>query len=327
MVRVLLISFVCLFRHYLQTAIPQATDEPEGIDDIPLEIMPPVDADFSVDVSSDSDPYYQQAMEHSWYQIPAYTHQLPPIQESQHPVQPSEYQAHIPHTSWDMSIGQGHQPDALTNPYISQAASSSSSYVPDQGHPHSLPFDHTTQWTTTAYPRQDLPPIVPPLPATHKSAAQSSIRQPSFTAPLSQATHPLQFASVPIRRKSMYVSERGQYNPQELSVKEDVYPHPSDVPVNGAGLDRDYGTFGPVYAHGQGQVGSMGGRVGNEAVMGGGYNGGGGSGGGGGHAGGSGMGWYDAGQGHHSRHGHESTKVYEYVPALLRFVSALTILR
>lgn len=108
----------------------------------------------------------------------------------------------------------------------------------------------------------------------------------------------------------MYVSERGQYNPQELSVKEDEYAHLSDVPVNGAGLDRDYGNFGPVYAHGQGQMGSMGGRVGNEAVMGGGYNGGGG-GGGGGHAGGSGMGWYDAGQGHHSRHGHESTKVYE----------------
>lgn len=106
----------------------------------------------------------------------------------------------------------------------------------------------------------------------------------------------------------MYVSERGQYNPQELSVKEDVYAHPSDVPVNGAGLDRDHGNFGHVYAHGQGQVGSMGGRVGNEAVMGGGYNGGGG---GGGHAGGSGMGWYDVDQGHHSRHGHESTKVYE----------------
>lgn len=93
-------------------------------------------------------------------------------------------------------------------------------------------------------------------------------------------------------------------------MKEDVRAHPSDVPVNGAGSPWDYGHFGPVYAHGQGQVGSMGGRIGNEATMGGGYNGGGG-GGDGGHSSGNAMGWYDVDQSLHGRHGHESTKVYE----------------
>lgn len=123
----------------------------------------------------------------------------------------------------------------------------------------------------------------------------------------------------------MYVSERGQYNPQELSVKEYVYAHPSEVPVDGAGLAWGYGHFGNE----QGQMGSTSGRVDNGVAMGGGYEvgyGAGGGGGDGGHAGGSGMGWYGADRGHHGTHGHESTKGYEYVLALVRLVLALTTL-
>lgn len=287
-------------RDYLNTAIPQATDEPDNMDDVPPEIMPPVDADFPLDDSSNSDPYYQQAMENSWYQIDstyAQPTQLPSIQEYHEPVEQPHSHVQLSSTPWnDAPAGHLHQSMAYGSdeiPYDNQsqaALASSSSYTLNhqghmshpQAHPHA--HDHNTHWSMPAYSTHDLPPIVPPLstsassPSSQMHPSSSQQRQNS----LSHTTHPLQIASIPIRRRSMYVSERGQYTPQQLSAQEEVWVHPVDE----ARLAWDYGTFGN----------------GNE-------------GGGGGE---DGLGWYGAGHGHGQgqEHGHkhvQSTRSYKYV--------------
>lgn len=113
----------------------------------------------------------------------------------------------------------------------------------------------------------------------------------------------------------MYVSERGQYNPQQLNVNEEVYAHPSDMPVDGGGLAWGLGQFDNRQSHGQGQVRRMDGRMGNEAGMGGGYEG-----------SGDGSGWYGADHNHHSRQGHQGTRGFEYVQVLFIMMCMLTIL-